>query len=244
MNVNRVPRTLPRREFLRLGSTAVVGVAAAGLFDFNSLFAEAASLPLLSIGFAGSVPEAGRAIGLTAASSLLTSDPAFLGRGARLRIAGFARSSNAIDRPGGVHFDAIFPTRTRSGRLARFAAWSFNGRDNDVAFGNQVSFTMPVTSTEGLRFSVHRQRLEAKAERVDETMPAEPDATEQNMISLSVNSGGDAMLQRGVYVFAFRETPADRAPAWSRLGLSNDGGALKIEGLDLSYMALVVDYNS
>ena len=85
MNVNRVPKTLPRREFLRLGSTAVVGVAAAGLFDFNSLFAEAANLPLLSIGFAGSVPEAGHAVGLTAASSLLTSDPAFLGRAPDLR---------------------------------------------------------------------------------------------------------------------------------------------------------------
>ena len=242
MKKRAVSVPMARREFLRISSTAVVGLAAASLIEPQSLFAGSSNLPLLSIGYANALPGAGHSISLGAASSLLTSDPGFLSRGARVSVVASNRAEQHAERLGGVQVDAIFPVRSRTPETyPRFGFWSFNNRRDVPSEGGPVTFTMPVTSTGGLQFLVHRLKAEAKS--TDPEKAIAPDADERNVVTLGVSSGGDAMLQRGVYIFAFREAGNDREPNWSRLTLSNEDGALTVPNLAASYMVLVVDYN-
>ena len=240
MKSRRVSRLLPRREFLRLSATAALGVAASGLIDPARLLADSTeTLPLLSIGFA-ELPESGARTRLGAADSMLISDPSFLGRGAAVKIAGFGRGSRTDIQNGGIQFDAVYPVFSRSSdRYPRFNAWNLDTRDGVRTEGNRVRFTMPVTATGGLQFLIHRR---ADVTPVDPTKPAAPSVSQQNQVSLSLSSGSGPKLQRGVYVFAFRESVSDSAPAWSRYAVENDNGVLSVPGLDVSYVVVHIDY--
>jgi hypothetical protein len=238
----RVSKPIPRREFLRISSSAALGIAASGLIDPMSLFAATPNLPLLSIGYASAIPTAGRQAPLAAAATaILSGDPSFLRRSARVKVAGFARGAKHVTDPGGVELDAIYPVLSyRPENYPRFMAWSFNGPAADSANGGPIVFNVPVTATDGLQFLVHR--LKPNSKPTDVKKPNAPDAAEQNRVQLAVNSGGDAKLARGAYVFAFREGGDDTAPNWPRLAVANNDGFLTVPGIGLSYAVLTVDY--
>jgi len=234
-------RPLPRREFLRLSATAAVGVAASGLINPARLFASTTdTLPLLSIGFADRIPEAGTRAVLGSASSMLMPDPAFLRYGAQLAIVGSGTASRSDLREGGIEVDAIFPARSRTpDQYPRFMAWKMEIQGETRALSSGIRFTMPVTATDGVRLLVHRT---SSAPPADRTKATAPDATQQNLIELSLRSGDGPKLQRGVYVIAFRESSGETAPNWSRLAVQNRNGAFSVEGLSSSYIILTVDY--
>ena len=241
-NAGRLSRPIPRREFLRISSTAVVGIAATSLVESTRLFATTTSVsqPLLSIGFASHIPAPGASSRLGFASGLLTSDPAFLARGARVTIAGFGRSAKHLDDPAGIQFNAVFPVLSRTpNNYPRFAAWSYAGRGDTAMEAGPVSFTMPVTAANGLQFLVNRIRPTGQRP----ADPTKPPALgpEQSLASLAINSG-DVKLQRGVYVFAFREGGDDTAPQWSSYSVANRTGFLTVPNLALSYAVVTIDY--
>lgn len=226
-----------RREFLRISSTTVIALAATGLLDPRSLFAASTPAPLLGIGHAAGFPFDGAPTRLGYASSLLASDPGFLSHGARLSVAGFGRSEKHANDPGGILFSPVFPVLSRTPEnYPRFQAWSYNGS----SCAGAISFTMPVTAANGLQFVV--SRLEPKSDKRRAAANAVVIAPPESRVSLALNSGGDAKLQGGVYVFAFREDATDREPAWPNYILKNNGGVLSVPNLDVSHMILVVDY--
>jgi hypothetical protein len=230
---------LPRREFLRISATAVAGIAATSLVSPSSLFAAPSTLPLLSIGYAPSIPGAGQAVALISAADILSSDPLLIGRGALVNVAGFERTDRYADDTGGVQLDAVFPILSRTPEhYPRFNAWSMNGRQQFVSYGGTISFKMPVTATDGVVFIVRRLRADEKSPD-EKSLPV---PGEHSRVQLAVNSGGDAKLARGVYVLAFREGNADSAPNWSRLAVSNKGGFMTVPGIATSYVVLTIDY--
>lgn len=236
-----ISRPLPRREFLRLSATAAVGFAASGLIDPRRLLAATTdTLPLLSIGFAGDVPESGGASALKSASSMLMPDPAFLRHGAQLAIVGAGTAVRSDLREGGIEVDAIYPVLSRTAdKYPRFIAWKMEVQGENRSQSSGIRFTMPVTATDGIKLLVHRT---SAAPPPDSTRATAPDAAQQNLIELSLGSGDGPKLQRGAYVIAFRESAADTAPVWTRLALQNRNGAFSVEGLRTSYIVLTVDY--
>jgi len=238
-----VSKSMQRREFLRISSTAALSLAASRLIDPVSLFAASPNLPLLSIGYSPVIPTAGMQAPLAAAATaILSGDPSFLSRRARVKVAGFGRGAKHGTDQGGIELDAIYPVHSyQPEKYPRFMAWSFNGPATDESHGSTIAFKMPVTSTTGIEFLVHR--LKPNTKQVDVKKPNAPDA-EQNRVQLAVNSGGDAKLARGTYVFAFREGGDDTAPVWPRLNVVNTEGFLNVPGIGLSYAVLVIDYAS
>jgi hypothetical protein len=224
-----------------LGATAAAGLAAAGLIDPTRLFAGTIdSLPLLSIGFAGGIPESGKGAVLGPASAMLTSDPGFLRRGAEVRVAGSGQAARSDIQEGGIQIDALFPARSgKPSEDRRFVAWNMDKKDGVRSESSNVRFGMPVAVSGSIRFLVHRT---SAAKPVDSSRPNPPDATLQNTVELSLNSGSGAKLQRGVYVLALREASGDSAPNWSRAAVQNHNGRFTVEGLTSSYVVLVVDY--
>lgn len=233
MSITDAPlfQSIARRDFLRVSATALAGIAATNLIDPASLFAASSSLPLLSIGYAPSIPERGMHIELSAAANILSPDPTFIGRGARVAIAGYGRSARHENEPGGVQIDAIFPVLSRTPETyPHFHAWNTSG--------GTITFTMPVTATDGIGFLVHRMGGEKNSDPTKAPAPG----LEQNRVQLGVNSGGDARLTRGAYVFAFREDGSDSAPNWSRLALLNTDGFLTVPAIGVSYAVVTINY--
>jgi hypothetical protein len=227
-----------RREFLRITSTAALAVTASGLLDSRSLFAATSGGPLLGIGFSDVFPSEGRNVRLGAASQIMGSDPTFLSRGARLSILGFGRAEKYAEAPGGIEFSAIFPILSRTpDHYPLFRAWSCSGD----AYGSPISFRMPVTAKDGVQFAITRVDGSSSKRRI--TGAAAAPAEERSIASLGVNSGGDAALRGGVYVFAFREDTADREPAWSQYVVRETAGMLSVPNLNASYLVMAVDYD-
>src|SRR5258708_14986657 len=89
MKATFVSQPLARREFLRISSTAVIGIAASGLINPKALVAattagSAAFQPLLSIGYAPALVWGDGSMALTSADRNLSPDPLFIARGARV----------------------------------------------------------------------------------------------------------------------------------------------------------------
>lgn len=198
-----------RRDFLRYSSTAAAGFAIA--LSQSKLFAaqQTTLVPLLSVGYA-----APGSMQLSNASRILSSDPTFISRDARVTICGGARADKYQKTAGGVAVDAIYPP-------GPVLFWS--AAKNCTTRGNSV--VMEVPSTGGLSFSV--KNLAAKTESI---------------VMLGLASKADPKLQRGVYVIAIRESSADAAPDWNRLSLARQGGRLAIAGLAVDHAILSIDY--
>lgn len=224
---------LPRREFLRISATAVAGIAATSLISPTSLFAAGANTPLLSIGYSPSIPDDGQRVSLVSAADILSSDPGFLRSRARVTVAGFSRHPRREKEIGGIQLDAVFSVLSRpADKYPHFNAWSYNGNGDSTSYASPISFTMPVTATDGVAFVLRRVG----------GAPDNPDAGNESRVQLGVNSDGDAKLARGVYVFALRETGADTPPSWSRFSVSNAGGILTVPSLGISYVVVKIDY--
>ncbi len=210
-----------RREFLRLGSIAAIGIAA-GLNE--SVFAAGTdpSLPLLSVGFAPSLPLSDTTpVRLTDASRLLTPDVGFLSHDARLTVRGSRRSDKYVKDKKGPAIDALFPTiGSEAGSYPRYGMWSVR----EGAVSGQASFTMPVLATSGLAFEIRRDQAVSP-------------------LTLVMGGSGGPKLQRGVYVVAIRETSTDKAPDWNRCDLTRSNSKFTVPALSVDYVILEVGYS-
>ncbi len=225
-----------RRQFLKIASVAAVGVA----FSERRLFAATSSgiVPLLGVGYAASLPEDGFTVPMADASTILSPDPTFISRAARITVLGASRAKQYANTPGGIGVDAYFPiTGREAGKLPRFAFWS---AANDAMTG-PVSFRMPALATTGLTFVVRRLRPTAGDGKLN-TVPALE--TETSPLTLSLGNADGPKLARGVYALAFREENGDSAPSWSRTLLTHQNGQYSLSGVTgVTYVLLQVGYD-
>jgi hypothetical protein len=247
MKATFVSRPLARREFLRISSTAVVGIAASGLINPKALLAAttatgAAFQPLLSIGYAPHLPWGDGAVALTAADSNLYPDPLFIQRGARVTVLGSSRSQNQKNAPGSLFLDAIFQANSgASSDNSRFGFWSVAGHPVRDSFSNKVSFNVPVLATTGLSFLARYARPNIISAPTSGDMP--PIEQDNTPFTLSLGAVPGPKLQGGVYVVALREAADDAsAPNWDRLRITKDNGRVAVDGATFGYVVLTVDY--
>lgn len=242
MNAERVSKGMPRREFLRISSVAAVGVIAVSVSDKALFAASAGSLdPLLSVGYAPSLPEKGFSTRLVSADSLSSPDPTFIRKGARVAIYGGQRAERNRTTIGGLAIDAVMPVRSRlPENYSRFNAWSVVGRDGMDSLSGFIQFTMPVIATTGLAFVV--RHITGKPLPVSESQPALE--AENTSFALSLSNGDGPKLQRGVYIVAMRESENESAPSWSRLSIVNNDGVYSVSGGNFAYAIVEVDYKA
>src|SRR5947209_12854806 len=135
MKAKAVPNGIPRREFLRISSAAAMGLAVVAVGE-GKLFAATSSgiVPLISVGYAPSLPSTGFSVPLAAADSILRPDPRFISTGARISVVGAKRAAGRKNAPGGIAVDALFPVSHRQASdPLRFRFFSIAGRpDNDA----------------------------------------------------------------------------------------------------------------
>jgi hypothetical protein len=225
-----------RRQFLKLASVAAVGVA----FSERRLFAAASSgiVPLIGVGYAASLPEDGFTVPMADASTILSPDPTFISRGARVTVVGASRAKQYASTAGGIGVDAYFPiTGREAANFPRFAFWAAaNG-----AMTGPLSFRMPALATSGLAFVVRRLRPTAGDGKLN-TVPALE--TETSPLTLSLGNADGPKLARGVYALAFREENGDSVPSWSRTLLMRQNGQYSLSGVTgVTYVLLQVDYD-
>jgi hypothetical protein len=218
---------LHRRDFLKAGSIAAVGIAFAGLVP-ERLFAAGADGAVLSIGFA-QLPAEGASVRLAAAELSLSGDPTFISRGARVTVSSYHRAAKYDGKAGGHSLAAIFPALGYDpARYPRFNAWSFSGQGATDSGRRTVRFKVPVTATQGLQLAVLQEG--AKAETI---------------LALTFGSRSDVLkLQPGVYVIALRESPSESLPNWGAQTLRTVGGELAVDTTAFSYIVVTVDYAS
>ncbi len=225
-----------RRQFLKAASVAAVGVA----FSERRLFAASPTgiVPLLGVGYADHLPEDGFTVPMADAASVLSPDPTFINRAARISVAGGSRAKQYATTPGGIGIDAYFPiTGRESGKLPRFSFWSAAG---DSMTGN-LSFRMPALATTGLTFVVRRMRPTAGDGALN-TVPALE--TETSPLTLSLGNAAGPKLARGIYALAFREENSDIAPNWNRVLLMKQNGKYSLSNATgVTYLLLQVDYD-
>jgi len=237
----------PRREFLKVTALGIVAGA------LNPSVASAARLltrnpggePLLAIGFAENAPQAGQSVALQSASSVLTGDPTFISRGARVTIASFTRAAKYRDQlEGGAAIDVVYPASSYTPeRLPRFQAWSFASRESGDTAGGAVSFKVPVTATDGLQLVL--RRVSREGPETAQNMPRGAARSDESGATFILGTDSRfAKLQRGVYVIAFRETVDDVVAGWSPFRLSNRDGALALAPATISHVVLSIDYAS
>src|SRR5260221_3379032 len=235
MKASFVSKPLARREFLRISSTAVVGIAASGLINPKALLAAttatgAAFQPLLSIGYAPQLPWGDGAVALTSADNNLTPDPLFIMRGARVTVQGSSRSQNQQNAPGSLFLDAIFQANSgASTDNSRFAFWSVAGHPVRDSFSNKVSFHVPVLATTGLSFLARHGRPSLVSAPTSGDMP--PIEGDNTPFTLSLGGGPGPKLQGGVYLIALPEAADDASiPNWDRLRITKANGKGRVEG--------------
>jgi hypothetical protein len=235
--------SLDRREFVKVGSLAAVGLALQpGLLHAA---VGATALPILSVGYSDSVPEvAGQSFHLRAAKDLLFGDPSFLSRSARIRIGTFSRATRFANLPGGVDVDVVFPSYGfEPDAYPRVQAWGFRRDGWMQSTSGSLSMTVPVTSTEGLQMFFHRPAAASRGRAV-RTGAQPAAATSSSMLRLDTGVTSNVLkLQRGAYVVALRETDDEREPNWGAQILSRDQSGLLLNSLaTFTYLIVTVDY--
>jgi hypothetical protein len=227
--------TLHRRQFLKVASVAAVGVA----FSERKLFAATDSgiEPLLSVGYTPSLPQDGFMVPMSNASAILSPDPGFLSRAARVSVVGGARAKQYLNSAGGIGVDAFFPiTGRNTENYPRYSFWSATG---DSPSG-RLSFRMPAVATTGLSFVVRRMRPTVASGALNAIPALE---TETSPLTLSLGNVAGPKLARGVYALAFREEANDSAPSWGRMSMVNQKGQYSLSGASVTYLLMQVDYD-
>jgi len=242
MKSENVAKGIPRREFLRISSVAAIGVAVATISERKAFAAATDSgiVPLMSIGYAPSLPLTGYSVPLASADSILSPDPRFISSGAHISVVGSKRAASHANVPGGIGVDALFDISSRpSGQPAHYRFFSIAGRPDHDALSGQLSFTTKVAATSGVSFLVRRQR--PSNTNVNATA-APAIETEASPVTLSLGNVAGPKLNRGVYAFAFREEESDSMSNWGRLMIAPTEDGYIIPGATFSYMLLHVDY--
>lgn len=232
---------MPRRQFLRISSAAAVGLTVAVLSE-GDLFAAPPIVPLIGIGYAAALPKPGFSVRMADASTVVTPDPTFISRRARVSVVGGAHQPKGGPPDGGIAVDALYPVRGRDfAHYVRFRFWNaIGGTTSDSVSGN-VSFRMPVVATSGISFIA--RRIHPSDAAVVTTPP--PLESENSAFTLSLGAMPGPNLQQGVYTFAFREDGNDGVNGgWSRVSLSNQGGVYTLSDVTATYLILNISYAS
>ncbi len=229
-----------RREFLKVGSIAALGIA---LPTPRLHAAPATLLPILSVGYAADRPQKkGESVRLHAARELLMGDPFFIAQGARVRIGTFKRSPRFSDAAGGVDVQVIFPGYGfRPEEYPQFKAWQFRYAEGLQSTSQTVSMTVPVTPTEGLQM-VFRQPEKSRGRAARASVATAP--SDPSVLRLDIGVGSNVLkLQRGTYVVALRESDDESEPNWDRQVLIRDERRLLLNAqAAFTYLVLTIDY--
>jgi len=228
-----------RRDFLKLSSLAVAGLAGGALPVFALPLGQRVSRSLMSIGFAAEEPDANRPVRLDAAAHLLTSDPTFLSRDALVTIRSSARAlSQSTSR--GAAIDVVYPALGfQPDRYPAYRAWSCRIDDHGVESGGGVAFRVPVDGTNGLQLCLSNFKADDAPTTAESVLRPAPDET----ITLSLAAlSAEPKLQRGVYVIGYRDPADGPIPAWSSMILARRANDLVIPNAAFSYVVLRVDY--
>lgn len=241
---NTVP-SLPmdRRNFLRTSSTAAIGFALLAAIPQRLAAASANNPfnPLLGVGYADALPPFGSSVRLTDASRVLTPDPTFISRRARVKIAGMHRGDDYRGTAGGLAVDALFPILGRTpANYPRFRFWCLSGRESLDVLSAPVAFTIAVPATSGINFIARRLKPGNVAEAT--TPPALE--TDSGAFTLSLGNVAGPKLQRGVYTIALGESPSDRLTDWGAFTLAGQQYDWNIPGAPFAYLILKIDYAS
>jgi hypothetical protein len=236
MSVRRLSGEIGRRQFLRVSTAAAIGVAAGALTP-RTAFAAPTTLRILGVGYAPSLPSAGSSVSLSDAMSILTPDPTFISRAARLSVVGGARAAQHPNDDGGLALDAYFPILSRDqAHFPRFSFWYAVGDDT----GSPISFRIPVRATTGIALVAHRLR-KSNGESLKSAPPLDP---ENDPLTLSLGAVAGPKLQRGVYAIAFREDGNDNITSWNRFSIAKQSGVYKLVGPDVTNVLLSIAYAS
>lgn len=216
-------RPLPRRDFLKIGSAAVLGAAATALAPGALLIPlERHDAPLLGVGFAAAPPsENGTSVRLGDARRIVFGDSRFESTGVRVALG---PSAGHVPSEVGNSLDVIYPSESR------FHAWSH--MPHYVSPG--VNAAVPLAG-DRLQFAVGRSRPPAQK--------GAPRVGEESLLTLTTgSSSGVPKLKKGVYVIAFREKEGQKVD-WSRCALArNSDGRLHVTGASFAHAILSVDY--
>lgn len=236
---------LARRDFLMLGSAAVVGAAASSV-TASTIRAVASPVAgsVLSVGFFDQ--------GIADARSPRLLDRGFHHDSARVLIHGFSRPAGS-DSPLSVRVSTFAPIA--AGPLP-FLAWTHTTDGRSENSSPRSSFVVALDAKGTLPIAI--ERVEPVSRHLSRFLRAVPastalpdlDALEQSgsVCRLSNSSGSDARLRPGTYFIALRRSSYDRQPDWSSIVIDQTSAvmtdALRRGGrpVDFEYVALTIDH--
>jgi hypothetical protein len=253
-----------RREFLKLGSVALVTLAAGDAFAETLRPGVGSGLPAqLAVAYAGASDlerADGASVALQSAGSALIGDSRFLSKTAKVKVLGMWRPEGRRD-PLTVALKAYYPTSRSAGGDVPVYAWS----QTNGALRRQSTFRIPVDDA-GLRIELEssastrpsvldgvRRRFGASDDAAVEPRDRAAIAALPNVAALSLGiEQGSAKLNRGTYVFALLPEGA-KAPDWQSIrftprNMKSDGGPVSAVNLfgespvSFDYVVLDVDY--
>ncbi len=239
------PLLIPRRQFLVLGSAAVVGAAASSLSAdiVRSALVTENTTPRLSVGFVkaaladfNATDAAPRT--LTPASRL-RSGSADLAEGVRVKVHGIVRSASAGPQPVSMGLDAMYRVRGHSEEFP-FMAWSYSPMtDRSTGSNAAAPFVVPVGVKNPLSLRLFTSAVSTSPGIAENQTPKL-----QATIDLSPGSErGSHKLRSGLYFLAM--TPAGaKAPDWASMQVVPSAGSLPLlkQATLLGYESVPFDY--
>jgi hypothetical protein len=211
---------LPRRDFLALGSAAVVGAAAWDVSARSRAVGTSSPGSVLSIGYARpqSAPDEVRVV-MSALSGV--SDTSFRVTGARVILHGVSTPDET--RAVSIRVTTFAPTEIGS---VPFLAWerTFVGSGHST-FSPGIAFlaaldadgTLPIALERYEAASPWASRLALSAPTSAAVPQLQGLESAGSVLRLSSGGKGDAALAEGTYFVALRRTSSDREPNWSSI---------------------------
>jgi hypothetical protein len=250
---------LARRDFLVLGSAAVVSAAASSLTaNTIRVVASPATGSVLSVGYvepAVATENAAVDSRVTGARSLRLMDDGFRHGSARVRIHGFSRPAGS-DSPLSVRVSTFAPVASSP---LPFLAWTHSEDGRGRTQKSRSSSFVAALDAEGT-LPIAIERVEPVSRHLSRFLPAVPStaalpelaALEQggSVCRLSNGNGGHARLRPGTYFIALRCSSYDRQPDWSSIAADRTPAAmtdvLRRGGrpVDFEYVALTIDHSA
>lgn len=210
-----------RREFLKVGSLGVLGVAALGQPLFAAAPEAGQTPPLLSVGYwpgvLGRNPDAASAAASTGnAVAAPVGDPAFITSGVVVRVRDFYLAPQNRRRNMSLSLIANFRPGY-AGDEAPFFAWSYTREGSRVMESNPIRFTMPVDANDGARLALTRLAAAPRGRGVGVTPTAtRVPSPSTSALHFTVGQELDRVkLLRGTYFLALRSAADQKQPDWN-----------------------------
>ena len=234
-----------RRDFLRLGGVAMVGIATTAVAE-NTAHGIASAfitqpLPILGIGYCN--PESAHPDRVIAAEHLSSGDSRFRDRAVSLGVRSFHRAEQHEGSPLSVGLNIHFKDD------ARFIAWRSAARGSRRTNGSPLKALVAVDENDTLTLSLDSMTQTSPLAR--RVLGNEETRIEESVATLGFGSSSShAKLRRGIYIVAFRESARDAAPSWGSLRYDSTSAASPLRAATVigsrpapfSYMILSAEY--